>query len=67
MKKKVIFVTKALWIGGIETALVNLLNHFDYQKYDITLLLLHAELNLLEQINPNCRVLIADREKIYSD
>lgn len=66
MKKKIIFVTKALWIGGIETALVNLLNHFDYQKYDVTLLVLHAELDLLDQINPNCRVLIADREKTYS-
>ena len=32
MKKKIIFVTKALWIGGIETALVNLLKYFDYDK-----------------------------------
>ena len=66
MKKKIIFVTKALWIGGIETALVNLLNHFDYQKYEVTLLVLHAELNLLEQINPNCSVLIADRDNTHS-
>ena len=65
-KKKIIFVTKALWIGGIETALVNLLNQFNYEKYEVTLLVLHAELNLLNQINPNCRVLIADREKMYS-
>ena len=27
MKKKIIFISKALWIGGIETALVNLLNN----------------------------------------
>lgn len=66
MKKKVIFVTKALWIGGIETALVNLLNHFDYGKYDVTLLVLRAELDMLEQINPNCRVLVADRDKTVS-
>lgn len=66
MKKKVIFLTKALWIGGIETALVNLLKHFDYQKYDVTLLVLRAQLNLLEQISPSCRILIADREKTYS-
>ena len=33
MKKKIIFVTKALWIGGIETALVNLLKYFNYDKY----------------------------------
>ena len=29
MKKKLIFITEALWIGGIETALVNLLNRLD--------------------------------------
>ena len=63
MKKKIIFVTKALWIGGIETALVNLLKQFDYDKYDVTLLVLKAELDMLAQIHPKCRVLIADREK----
>lgn len=66
MKKKLLFVTTALWIGGIETALVNLLNHFDYEKYDVTLLILRAELDKLTQIHPKCRVLIADREKQYS-
>lgn len=66
MKKKILFVTKALWIGGIETALVNLLNYFDYESYDVTLLVLHAELDMLERIHPKCRVLIADREKTYT-
>lgn len=63
MKKKIIFVTKALWIGGIETALVNLLKYFDYDKYDVTLLVLKAELDMLDQIPPKCRMMIADREK----
>lgn len=63
MKKKIIFVTQALWIGGIETALVNLLNHFDYERYEVTLLVLRAELDMLERIHPQCRVLVADREK----
>ena len=66
MKKKIIFVTKALWIGGIETALVNLLNYFDYERFDVTLLVLRAELDMLEQIHPKCRVIIVDREKKYS-
>lgn len=66
MKKKIIFVTKALWIGGIETALVNLLNHFNYDKYDVTLLVLKAELNMLKQIHSKCRVLIADRDETVS-
>lgn len=63
MRKKIVFVTKALWIGGIETALINLLNDFDYDKYDVTLLVLKAELDMLDQIQPKCRVLIADREE----
>lgn len=63
MKKKIIFVTKALWIGGIETALVNLLKYFDYDQYDVTLLVIKAELDMLDQIQPKCRVLIADREE----
>ena len=63
MKKKIIFVTKALWIGGIETSLVNLLNRFDYDKYDVTLLVLRAELDMLERIHPKCRVFIIDRDK----
>lgn len=66
MKKKIIFVTKALWIGGIETALVNLLKYFNYDKYDVTLLVLKAELDMRDQIHPKCRVLIADREKMVS-
>lgn len=66
MKKKIIFVTEALWIGGIETALVNLINRIDYKKYDVTLLVLQAELDMLDRINSNCRVLIADRDITYS-
>lgn len=66
MKKKIIFVTKALWIGGIETALVNLLNNFDYKNYDVTLLVLHAELDMKEQINSKCRLIIIDREQTFS-
>ena len=66
MRKKIIFVSTALWIGGIETSLINLLNHFNYEKYDVTLLILQGELNMKDQVNPNCRLLIADREKTFS-
>lgn len=63
MKKEIIFVIKALWIGGIENALINLLNQMDYEKYDVTLLILKAELDMVERIHPKCRLLIADRDK----
>lgn len=55
-----------MWIGGIETALVNLLNHFDYESYEVTLLVLHAELDMLDKIHLKCRILIADREKVVT-
>ena len=61
MKKKLIFVTEALWIGGIETALVNLLAHLDYRKYDVTCLVLRRELDLAGRLPPECRLLVADR------
>ena len=31
-KKKILFVTEALWVGGIETALINLLNQLDFRR-----------------------------------
>ena len=66
MKKKVLFVTEALWVGGIETSLINLLKHFDYDRYEVTLLVIRAELELADQINENCRLLVSDREKTVS-
>lgn len=62
MKKKILFVTKALWIGGIETALINLLNNLDYSKYEVSLLIVKAELDLKDQICSKCKLLVADRD-----
>ncbi len=62
MKKKIIFVTEALWIGGIETALVNLLNRLDYDKYDVTCLILKDYQEIADRITPKCRLLVADRQ-----
>ena len=63
MKKKLLFVTEALWIGGIERALVNLLNRLDQEKYDVTCLVLHGELELAGRLPAGCRLLVADRGK----
>ncbi len=64
MKKKLIFVSEALWIGGIETALLNLLNRLDYEKFDVTLLLRRAEIDesLKSRLPRQCRLLVCDRE-----
>lgn len=62
MKKKLIFITEALWIGGIETALVNLLNHLDYDKYEVTCLILRDSQELAGRITPKCRLIVSDRQ-----
>ena len=66
MKKKVIFIAQALWLGGIETALVNLLNHLDYDKFDVTCLITEDYRNMADQITDRCRLLVADRRHTVS-
>lgn len=62
MKKKLIFITEALWIGGIETALVNLLNRLDYDRYDVTCLILRDCQEMAYRITPRCRLIVSDRQ-----
>lgn len=66
MKKKILFISEALWIGGIETALVNLLNRMDYEKYDVTCLVVRGSLEMADRISPRCRLLVADRETVFT-
>lgn len=66
MKKKILFITEALWVGGIETALVNLLNRLDYERYDVTCLVVRGSLELAGRIPPQCRLVVADREKTFT-
>ncbi len=53
MKKKLLFCSYDLNIGGIENALINLLNNMDYSKYDITLILERKEGVFLDKLNSN--------------
>ena len=66
MKKKILFVSEALWIGGIETALANLLNRMDYERYDVTCLVVRGSLELADRITPKCRLIVADREQVFT-
>ena len=63
MKKNIIFISTALWIGGIESALVNLLNHIDYNKYNVTCLILYNYTDIAHRIPKECNLIIADRDK----
>ena len=66
MKKKILFLTEALWIGGIETALVNLLNHLDYNRFDVTCLITRDYQAMAKDIIAPCRLLVADRHHCVS-
>lgn len=66
MKKKLIFVTKALWHGGIETALIQLLHALPPEKYDVTVLLLCAQRPLADRLPANCHLIVADRDSTVS-
>ena len=66
MKKKLIFITEALWIGGIETALINLLNRLDYDRYDVTCLILRDVQDMAARITPRCRLIVSDRRRAVS-
>jgi len=56
-KKKILFTANTLNIGGIETALINLLDKLDYNKYEVNLILEKKEGELLNRINSNVRVI----------
>ena len=52
-KKKLLFAAYNLDLGGIEKALINLLNLIDYNKYEVTLVLEKKEGIFLNQLNNN--------------
>lgn len=59
-------MTQALWIGGIETALVNLINKLDPDKYDITCLITQNYLDMAERLTKSCRLIVADRSSLVT-
>lgn len=56
MKKRLLFCSYDLGIGGIESALINLLNNMDYSKYDVTLILEKKQGAFFDKLNPNVKV-----------
>ncbi len=66
MKKNIIFISTALWIGGIESALVNLLNNIDYNKFNVTLLITYNYTDMAHRLPKECKLIIADRDKPIS-
>lgn len=57
MKKKILIVSHAMYLGGVERSLVGLLEAFDYSKYEVDLFLLRHEGELLEYIPKEVNIL----------
>ena len=53
MKKRILFTAYNLDIGGIENALINLLDNINYDKYEVTLILEKKEGEFLNSLNKN--------------
>ena len=53
---KILFGINSLHIGGIQTALINLLQELDFSKYDVTLQLFHYEDKYLKKLPSNIKV-----------
>lgn len=62
MKKRILFVHIALWIGGIETALTSMLDRIDYDSYDVDCLILSDQQELAYRIPRQCKLIVADRQ-----
>lgn len=56
-KKRILFVNDEMVVGGVSKVLNNLLAHFDNDKYEIDLLVLHKHGAMLNEIPTNVRVL----------
>lgn len=55
--KKLLFAAYSLDIGGIETALVTLVNQLKEKNYDITIVLEKKQGIFLEELNPNIAII----------
>lgn len=57
MKKRILISVYDMEIGGIERSLINMLEHFDYERYEVDVLIFSHQGDLLSQLPPNVRLL----------
>ncbi len=57
MRKRVLITAAAMEIGGVERSLAAMLAEFDYDKYEVDLLLFSQTGELLDSIPVNCNIL----------
>ena len=65
MKKKLLFINGHLNSGGVEKALTDLLNHLDYSRYDVDLLLLEEMGDYVDQIPRQVNIKLKSLRNTY--
>lgn len=55
-RKNIIFLHEGMNFGGAERVLIDILDNFDFDCYDVTLLLLYGGGQLIEQLPPELKV-----------
>ena len=60
--KKILFIMNNLGGGGAERVLIDILNTFDYSKYEVDLFLVNCEGVYLNEVNENVKIY-----KMYGD
>ena len=65
MKKKLLFINGHLNTGGVEKSLMDILQHLDYGKYDVDLLLTEKLGDYASQVPPQVNVLCRSIEGTY--
>ena len=65
MKKKILFINGHLNTGGVEKSLLDILNHLDYQRYEVDLLLTENLGDYAQQLSPQVNVLLRSIEGTY--
>ena len=66
-KKKVILFMTTMYTGGIENALIELLNKLDYEKYDVTLFLENKKDTLSEEDLQMTLYILNESEKLEKE
>lgn len=62
MKKKILITGSSMTIGGVQKALLSLLNTIDLKKYEIDLLLIHPYGEYLNDIRKEINIIAAPKE-----
>lgn len=65
MKKKILFINGHLNVGGVEKSLVDILQHMDYDKFDVDLLLLEGLGDYAKEIPEQVNVFLLSLENTY--